>query len=125
LTRDPQQRQDKGQTGINVAQATVGLSPNDVPGLNPVQFAATVLSTGIIDLAADGGWHSCILLRSGRVYCWGSNENGALGLDDTNSHRGDSTGETLNLAPVTFAASITFPVLQVSAGYWSSCGTRE
>jgi alpha-tubulin suppressor-like RCC1 family protein len=35
----------------------------------------------IIDLATNGG-HSCAVVRSGEVYCWGVNDWGQLGLGD-------------------------------------------
>lgn len=40
----------------------------------------------------NGGYHSCALLDSGTIKCWGWNAGGQLGLGDTAS-RGDGAGE--------------------------------
>lgn len=45
----------------------------------------------ILELVTNWG-AACVRLTSGRVQCWGRNENGALGLGD-NNHRGDQPGE--------------------------------
>jgi alpha-tubulin suppressor-like RCC1 family protein len=40
-----------------------------------------------------GSYHTCAILNSGRITCWGLNAKGQLGLNDTNN-RGDNPGET-------------------------------
>ncbi|CAA7027055.1 unnamed protein product [Microthlaspi erraticum] len=35
------------------------------------------------DEIACGGYHTCVVTRSGELYTWGSNENGCLGTDST------------------------------------------
>lgn len=50
----------------------------------------TTASVGDVDLGGDiaeqlvtGGSHTCVLLRGGAVRCWGRNDEGQLGLNDT------------------------------------------
>jgi alpha-tubulin suppressor-like RCC1 family protein len=116
------QDQANGQSGINSVRSTVGLAETDMSSLSPIPFSQSVISAGIVDMSAFGGWHTCILVKTGRVHCWGSNAYGELGVDDIANHRGDSSGETESLAPVVFAPTITFPVVQVTAGYRMTCG---
>ena len=42
-----------------------------------------------------GGRHTCAILDNDTVKCWGRNNEGQLGLDDTN-HRGDGPNEMGN-----------------------------
>lgn len=41
----------------------------------PGNFAATVVA---------GGFHTCALLTSGDIVCWGRNDNGQLGVGSNN-----------------------------------------
>ncbi len=62
----------------------------------------------VVDLAV-GGWHSCVALADGRVYCWGQNQSGELGT---------STGTRIAQEaplPEGFDADI------VAAGFGPSC----
>ena len=47
---------------------------------------------------ASGTSHSCAILASSVVKCWGRNSSGQLGLGDT-SNRGDASGEMANALP--------------------------
>jgi alpha-tubulin suppressor-like RCC1 family protein len=63
---------------------------NFANALTPVQVEGL---TDIIDIAMakaeswGGGSSTCALARSGQLYCWGENREGALGTDDGNSSR--------------------------------------
>lgn len=70
------------------------------------------LSHGAIEIAAGVG-HSCALIESGAVYCWGNNANGELG---------DGTG-IQRLSP-TAVSGLSTGVVQVAARDARSCATR-
>ncbi|HWZ91874.1 MAG TPA: hypothetical protein VNW92_23585 [Polyangiaceae bacterium] len=60
---------------------------------------------------ADGGYHACAADATGKVYCWGYNAYGQLGLGTTSS--------ALVASQVT-ALSGT-PIAEVTASMWSTC----
>lgn len=45
---------------------------------SPTPVHVSELSAGVADVAG-GAWHTCALLETGAVKCWGSNANGQLG----------------------------------------------
>ncbi|WP_437658457.1 hypothetical protein [Sorangium sp. So ce1182] len=66
---------------------------------------------------ATGAYHTCALLRGGRVKCWGHNARGQLGIGD-NSHRGASASHMGdNLAEVDVGATVT----AIAAGGYHTC----
>lgn len=65
--------------------------------------------TDVVELAA-GDWHSCARTGDGRVYCWGRNNQGQLGL-------GGGTGETSTPAKV----DLSFAATQISARGNATC----
>lgn len=67
------------------------------------------LSSGITQLAA-GYYHSCAVIETARVQCWGSNAVGELGDGTT----------TTRLTPVD-VAGLSSGISQVSAGHYSTC----
>jgi alpha-tubulin suppressor-like RCC1 family protein len=63
-----------------------------------------------------GGAHTCAMTDAGRVWCWGRNNRGQLGLGDTAS-RGDAAGEIAAMAAVPLPVSAS----AISAGFEHSC----
>lgn len=61
--------------------------------------AASCVTERVVKIKA-GYHHTCALLNTGRIKCWGLNSNGQLGLGDSN-HRGDVPGEMGSALPVT------------------------
>jgi alpha-tubulin suppressor-like RCC1 family protein len=47
---------------------------------------------GLVTSVTTRAWHTCVLLETGQVKCFGDNSEGQLGLEDTNS-RGDRPGQ--------------------------------
>lgn len=81
-------------------------------GMGPDTHSPVIVS-GLDSPAADlsaGGSHTCTLLESGDVYCWGGNDRGQLGVGDTMA-RGSATR----------VSGFTARVLQVSTGDFHSC----
>lgn len=62
-----------------------------------------------------GYYHSCALLETGNVQCWGNNRNGQLGLgNDVNMGDNETALDEIDFGPNTKA-------VQVAAGDWHTC----
>ena len=67
--------------------------------------------------------HSCALLDNGQVKCWGGNDSGQLGLEDTISRR-ITPGQMGDALPViNLGAGRT--ALQVAAGFFHTCALLD
>ena len=84
---------------------------NEAPG---APFAARSITAG--------GSHTCAILPSGALKCWGNNANGQLGQDAT-ANRGDSAGEMAALPPVDLGAGRT--ATAVTAGESHTCAVLD
>jgi len=65
---------DFGQLGDGTRRRSS--APVDVKGLTPDQMAA-------IAGFSSGGYHTCLIVNPGTVYCWGRNDSGQLGNGTT------------------------------------------
>ncbi len=70
-----------------------------------------------------GGWHTCALLNTNLVKCWGTNSTGQLGLGDT-VRRGDDAGEMADALPV-IDLGTGHTAAQVSAGSAHTCARLD
>jgi alpha-tubulin suppressor-like RCC1 family protein len=93
-----------GQAGLGISTEWVGLS-------SPVDLGEPAVAISAKE------YHTCALLAYGAVKCWGYNEDGELGLGDTN-HRGDQPGEMGADLP---AVDLGEPAAAVAAGFDHSC----
>jgi alpha-tubulin suppressor-like RCC1 family protein len=83
-----------------------GVSPNPTPNLIPGGVAFTVLSAGET--------HVCALTAAGAAYCWGRNNFGQLGTDES---QGSGTGVT---TPQAVGGNLSFTALATGGNH--SCG---
>jgi alpha-tubulin suppressor-like RCC1 family protein len=94
-----------------------GNTTNAGDGLGTLMSAlpAIDLGPGVAVRAIEAGnKFTCALLSDGKVKCWGENENGQLGLGDTND-RGDAAGEMgANLSAIDFGSNKTATALAVA-----------
>lgn len=63
----------------NLVQLGINAVSTDVP---QIAIPRDVYQVSTASRVASGGFHSCILLQSGAVQCWGANDFGALGNAD-------------------------------------------
>ncbi len=82
------------------------------------------LGTGSTATAlAAGYWHTCALLTTGEVKCWGDNGYGQLGLGDT-AARGDAPGEMGDfLPPISLGTGRT--ATTIAAGRYHTCALLD
>jgi alpha-tubulin suppressor-like RCC1 family protein len=80
--------QDQGDRGTSADQMGVNL-----PFIDLGNFQSAV-QLGI------GDSHTCVVLTTGSVKCWGDNEEGELGLGSTVDHLGDAPGQMGDALPV-------------------------
>ena len=107
-----------GQSNLGGSSATGGFSPAVTGGVAATGGAAagggssTTLS--VIELAL-GGEHTCALLSTGSVRCWGSGSFGELGYGNTNT-LGDAT-------PPSSAGDVMLSTSAagIGAGYYHTC----
>ena len=83
---------------------------------------AVDLGTGrTAKLLATGAAHTCVVLDNDAVKCWGLNDDGQLGLGDTNA-RGDGAGEMGDALPaVSLGLGAGVRVVAIAAGDAHSC----
>ena len=70
-----------------------------------------------------GNYHTCVILKGGKVKCWGHNEYGQLGLGDTDT-RGDGPGEMNNALPIVNLGT-NYVAKAIAAGEHHTCVILE
>lgn len=110
-------RNDYGQLGIGDALQR-GTSPSQMGDALPI---VSLGLSGVPKKLALGRVHSCVLLATGSVKCWGSNQYGQLGLSvTTTDHRGDGSNEMGNSLP-TLVLGNSVLAADITAGEDHSC----
>jgi alpha-tubulin suppressor-like RCC1 family protein len=104
-------RNDNGQLGYGHS--------NNVGDNEAVWTAGDVSVGGLVKDVAAGGYHTCALLTTGKVRCWGLGDHGQLGYGNT-TEIGD------NEHPSTVGeVDVGGPVKQLSTGHFHTCALLE
>ena len=88
-----------------------------------VQTAASGSGVKVIQIAA-GGAHSCALLDTGNVRCWGDNNYGQLGYGHTDTIGDDETPLSAGDVQIVSSSSLS-KVIQIAAGSSHSCALLD
>lgn len=88
----------------------LGLSSNDDPVLEPTEVDGEASWTVI----AAGNFHTCGIRSGGRLFCWGSNDQGKLGVGDQNPR---DVPTEVDMGGMTWRT--------VAAGLGHTCGIRD
>jgi E3 ubiquitin-protein ligase HERC4 len=84
----------------------LGMSPTSLSHLGQPQVVESLSQFKVLQVAC-GGHHNLALLKSGRVFSWGSNKYGQLGLRAT---------VLANSSPQEVVALLGLPILHIAAG---------
>jgi alpha-tubulin suppressor-like RCC1 family protein len=119
-----------GQVGLNAgnnapADRLQCAGPSDCIGDDPAEMGDALpaaIAAGSAMRLASGFRHTCALLTSGELKCWGSNEHGELGIGDNMGNNviiGDQPGEMAALATTVLKSSA--PLEELTAGGFHNC----
>lgn len=70
---------------------------------------------------AAGGWHTCVVLDTGEVKCFGSNRDGRLGLGDEIFRGWEPEDMGAALPPVDLGSGVGASAVHAAMGGWSTC----
>ncbi len=101
----------------------VGEAPTDMSNLNYISFSPSLDAVGVVDVAVGEG-HACALFASNVTACWGSNNDGELGIGTSFAALwGGNPGEMSTLVPIAFATTlVSVSIVQIVAGSSATCG---
>lgn len=97
-----------GQLGVGSSEDTI---TTPMPAMEDLSFESV----------AAGERHTCGLMRDGRIYCWGDNSQGQLGVGDFDAHLGrtqpTAMPETAKFSALAAAGSYTCGLLSAGRVY--------
>ena len=112
---------DDGQLGVGDIDAR-GDDAGEMGDALPAVSLGLAAGVRVVAITA-GDAHTCVLLSSGAVQCWGAGANGRLGSGNENS-RGDEAGEMGAMLPnVDLGAGRTAKAISVGAAH--TCVIRD
>jgi hypothetical protein len=99
---------------------TLGYGNTEAIGDDEIPASVGYVDIGekVVRLAATD-WHTCALLDTGSVRCWGRNDSGQLGYGHTNDIGDDETPASAG------DVDVGGTVVQVSAGYQHTCALLQ
>jgi alpha-tubulin suppressor-like RCC1 family protein len=95
---------NKGQLGIGSTVTPIGRAVGDMTSLINV-----LLGTNVVSKMVSGMYHTCVLLSTNNVKCWGHNGYGQLGAGVATSFLGTTTTEMNNLATAVNIGPVATP----------------
>ncbi|HEX7927195.1 MAG TPA: hypothetical protein VF678_06375, partial [bacterium] len=98
---------------------SVWLSALALAALTTLAFTPSANAQSRPVLVAAGGYHSCVVMDTGRPKCWGYNAYGQLGVNDT-VNRGDVPGQMGSALPGIFVNQVG-PIIQMALGGFHTC----
>ena len=96
----------------------LGLVDGDLIGFN-VLFRAEVIDTADVVQVSAGSSHTCALLNTGKVRCWGSGSNGRLGYGNPSDIGDDETPASAG------DVDVGRKVSQISTGVYHTCALLD
>jgi alpha-tubulin suppressor-like RCC1 family protein len=106
-----------GQLGIDNS-TTMGDGPGEMAVLPSIDLGTGRTATAI----AAGLYHSCALLDNASVKCWGRNNYGQLGIDNS-TNMGDGSGEMAVLPSIDLGTGRTATAISAASDY--SCALLD
>ena len=108
---------DEGQLGIDNT-TNMGDNSSEMAALTSINLGTGRTATAI----AGGTYYSCALLDNASVKCWGRNDAGQLGIDNT-TDMGDDSGEMAVLPTVNLGTGRT--ATAIAAGGYHNCALLD
>ena len=102
---------DEGQLGIDNT-TNMGDNSSEMAALTSINLGTGRTATAI----AGGTYYSCALLDNASVKCWGRNDAGQLGIDNT-TDMGDDSGEMAVLPTVNLGTGRTATAIAAGRGH--------
>ena len=107
----------RGQLGIGNTD-NMGDNSSEMANLPSINLGTGRTATAI----SLGGHHSCSVLDNGAAKCWGLNNHGQLGIDNT-TDMGDGSGEMSQLTGINLGTGRT--AISISAGQNHTCAVLD
>ncbi|WP_413612264.1 RCC1 domain-containing protein [Bdellovibrio sp. HCB-110] len=95
---------------------------SEEPPPSPITPSGKIQIGGSVQKVVTGFSHTCVILDSGDVKCWGANGDGQLGYDDQVA-RGSAPGSVSSLAAVNLGAGRT--AIDLAAGAYFTCAILD
>ncbi|MCA9681819.1 MAG: DUF4215 domain-containing protein [Myxococcales bacterium] len=107
-------RENEGRLGYALGAFSEDVGDDETPAQHVAMFGP-VLVGGTVEQLALGFAHTCALLDTGNVRCWGESNNGQLGYGNANDIGDDETPASAGNVPLGGTAK------QIAGGWFHNC----